>query len=867
MASANRDSPEPESNTGSFRGPVTIHYEGRTITHQEYMDLLAHAHDEETRRTVGPHLRINHMGESMPYTEYMNRIIADRENVPGQQPPSQQPSTPQRETGARPKTRTRRAESPSRDTTDRLVLTREEIEMIQRNALDNLPAQQLGTAAATNAILSGRITLGDGSIFDPQLGSVHPPSINRPSDNSDDSDTEVVIEATIHNESLDGDDDDQMLNNAATLVEHPDHYHSLPTIQVQDDPTLGGAAASLPSLPHSDEEEEQDDADEDINYPAYADGNFLQQPIDGVPRIIREKVDASLVKRIIMITVMNGDPNTANPTIFRARELIDILFNVSGGTPKPLTSGFYVNLHTIEDRATSIARTAYLLPRAAAFRDIMPWLTCLPTLINGAVHGITLPTALALSDEELARFAAHHAPEFYDMAVASGEDLDLCRIVTEHLTMVYPLIYRDGDSDQAVPLYKLIFLGRDHIPPDYRTELFLQNIPEVIINNKVQLNPSCIVPHLQTYKKSNHALSLNEIKYRISQAFNTTGQPLNMIAAAFRHGQFLNYRGDDPAHLSPHDPDSQIIYVSVEEAPWQENDVYTVAIDRYGADWENIIRQQSNITRPVELTFPALDNLRSSRRVYKTRFRDVIFLIREWDPASLICDQHRTAEGRLTPRVLCVAPEDQRLPQMDGIIADWHGDFHVSRDHKELTWPGWESDTRRHGEYIRRLTPGSSRHNPVRVLRAGHTTWDLLIAMGDAIPFNFNRLSLHSNEIVYRPGQHICNPHDVHSYEYLPEQDRFIATGPSHAIPQAQVLPGQYMLLKRCGLCNWIYGRVVQCLPCGHLYCTVCLGLTSLVTVDKMVCLFCWTVPEKVRGKNPQSPPTITHYTINPLPF
>ena len=850
MASANRDSPEPDPNptdNDENQNLFTINHEGRTITHREYIDLMTYAHDvhEAARRAVGPYLTINYDGETLTHQQYVDRIAAERARYASQQP-TNQPA----DTGARPKTKP--AESlrinPRTGTpSGRVIPTLECLNLLQRAALDQLPAQQLGSASITRAIASAtpeEITLGDGSIFNPQLGIVRPPDDDQPPAASNDSDADVIVEGTVHSESFNTDNEDQMLVTAATLAENDEN-------QDPNNPTPDGAHANIPSLPPTDDEDEQDDTESEDDLPDFADGNFLQQPIPGVPHIIRQKVDISLVKRIIMVTLMNGDPNTTRPTVLRAKELIDVLFHVSGGVPKPLTSGFYLNLSTQENRAISIARTSYLLPRATTYRDILPWLNSLPNLINEAVNGITLPTAMALTDEDLARFAAYHAPEFYDTAVAHGDDLDLCRIVTNSITMVYPLIYKEGDSDQAVPLFKVVFLGREHVPPDYRTELVLQNIPEVIINNQVQETPSYIVPHLQTYKKINHDIYLNEIRHRISTAFNTTGQPLNMIADAFRRGQFLTYLGNNPAHLNPHDPDAQIIHVSIEQAPWQEHDVYTAAINKFGANWENTIRQQSHINRPVELTFPTLQRLRESRRVYTTKHKGTPYLIREWDTASLICDYSRTHEGRLTPRVLCIIPENRRLPQMDGITADWHGEFSVEARHDELTWPNWTEDIRRHGQYIRRLTPGGSRHIPIRTLRAGHTDWDLLIALGDAIPFNFNRLSLHSNEIVYRPGQHVCDPHDVESYQYLPERDRFIATGPSHAIPQAQVLPGQYMLLKRCGLCNWIYGRTVQCLPCGHLYCTVCLGLTSLVTVDKMVCLFCWTVPERVRGKSP----------------
>ena len=89
-----------------------------------------------------------------------------------------------------------------------------------------------------------------------------------------------------------------------------------------------------------------------------------------------------------------------------------------------------------------------------------------------------------------------------------------------------------------------------------------------------------------------------------------------------------------------------------------------------------------------------------------------------------------------------------------------------------------------------------------------------------------------------------ANPHRVEDEDYL--QKSFIVGGPWNAIPDTRALVSTELNLKRCGLCQWVYGRTVRCHPCGHLVCTVCLGLTALVTVDRMICLFCWTVPQHV---------------------
>ena len=44
---------------------------------------------------------------------------------------------------------------------------------------------------------------------------------------------------------------------------------------------------------------------------------------------------------------------------------------------------------------------------------------------------------------------------------------------------------------------------------------------------------------------------------------------------------------------------------------------------------------------------------------------------------------------------------------------------------------------------------------------------------------------------------------------------------------------------------QWVYGRVARA-DCSHIICTVCLGVTALITLDNYVCTFCWRVPKYV---------------------
>ena len=120
------------------------------------------------------------------------------------------------------------------------------------------------------------------------------------------------------------------------------------------------------------------------------------------------------------------------------------------------------------------------------------------------------------------------------------------------------------------------------------------------------------------------------------------------------------------------------------------------------------------------------------------------------------------------------------------------------------------------------------------------------MAFGTRFPKDFNpwrvpiKIEDGKSKITMAVGQHAANPHNVLGKQHM--KTGFIAGGPLNTIPDTRALPSVELNLKRCGLCQWVYGRVVHA-DCQHTVCTVCLGLTALITVDRYICLFCWKVP------------------------
>ena len=185
------------------------------------------------------------------------------------------------------------------------------------------------------------------------------------------------------------------------------------------------------------------------------------------------------------------------------------------------------------------------------------------------------------------------------------------------------------------------------------------------------------------------------------------------------------------------------------------------------------------------------------------------FQIRAGDPASLVCDHQYQGAASIYPRIVCTS-QANLLPELSpGMGQKFDGHWTIQpRD--ELPWPGWTTKTRQRGDYVRPLQLGSPRAKPVRVLpdNTSNTGYDLLVGFGQRLPPDFNVNRVPSTKDVMHYEQQACNPWDLGEHHFL--QHPFIAGGPLVTIPSTRVKHGAELNLKRCQLCQWVYGRVIK---------------------------------------------------------
>ena len=142
----------------------------------------------------------------------------------------------------------------------------------------------------------------------------------------------------------------------------------------------------------------------------------------------------------------------------------------------------------------------------------------------------------------------------------------------------------------------------------------------------------------------------------------------------------------------------------------------------------------------------------------------------------------------------------------------------------------------------------------------------MLYAHSRSIPQEFNTGVLYvGQDRLYRGQQATISPHSLEALDDLKPENKFLANEPWEAIPPTEHSPGDCFTWVRCQLCQWTYGRLVKAIPCNHTICGVCLGkytkalkpnqtnntnitagLTSLVTVNRYVCLVCFEVPDRI---------------------
>ena len=174
-----------------------------------------------------------------------------------------------------------------------------------------------------------------------------------------------------------------------------------------------------------------------------------------------------------------------------------------------------------------------------------------------------------------------------------------------------------------------------------------------------------------------------------------------------------------------------------------------------------------------------------------------------------MCDHQYQGPATIYPRVLCTANANL-LPELSpGMGQKFDGQWTIQpRD--EIPWPGWTTKTRQRGDYVRPLQLGSPRAQPVRLLpdNTGNSNFDLLVGYGARIPEDFNEHRVPRLKRVMHREQQACNPWDLKEHHYL--KHPYIAAGPLVTIPSTRVNHGAELNLKRCCLCQWVYGRVIR---------------------------------------------------------
>ena len=123
------------------------------------------------------------------------------------------------------------------------------------------------------------------------------------------------------------------------------------------------------------------------------------------------------------------------------------------------------------------------------------------------------------------------------------------------------------------------------------------------------------------------------------------------------------------------------------------------------------------------------------------------------------------------------------------------------QERRELPWPGHTSRIRQRGQYIRILYPGDPRAQPVKVLEAGNTDYDLFVAFGNRFPEDFNEWRVPRDMKFMAREQLAANPWDIREHQFL--EKPYVAGGVLSTIPSTRVNTGLELNLKRCCLCQW----------------------------------------------------------------
>ena len=540
--------------------------------------------------------------------------------------------------------------------------------------------------------------------------------------------------------------------------------------------------------------------------------------------VARYSPDGEIITRAVCAVLLWGPPGQIHATLIRAKSFLEYIGALHVNWRQyALPVDFTVDLTSIETRAYSIAELfAYMAPMAA-YRYYKDRIMGFAEHLNRTSTCLSNTTALVMTDDEIKRFLANYGREIRNLAKQLDRERDqlyLLQTVMDLLTK-WPTLRLDEEGNKAnVPLSDLIYIGGEANPEGLGPYLTgLKDIPTVFHGDQEVVNG--ITSQNIRSRKVNQLTLKGDIKRRLSSLFYAENTIISRMVGHFHLDMFFRADG------TPDTDDPEVEVDDRRNKPGSYRIQEKLAAE-HGDRWEWIARGRTN-NPLVPLRFEQ-DLYRKSTTTYVVRRGDSQYTIREFDPASLICDQARTDQGRLDPRVICMAPEHIRIRQLADIRVNFNGNY-VIPNRREIPWPKWRHEHRKRGHYVRYggIRPGSARSLPVTHYPEAYDKTDYLFAPGDTSPASFNFGRLPRGKSAMNLFQKASSPFHGAGYEYLPEADRFIAGGPLSTIPGNRSFPGKDLSLKRCDLCGHVYGRIVHSVSCGHDICTVCLGLTVLV--------------------------------------
>ena len=346
------------------------------------------------------------------------------------------------------------------------------------------------------------------------------------------------------------------------------------------------------------------------------------------------------------------------------------------------------------------------MPPHKGLEKFKEWLSIrvLGPQMKKAVQGALNPTALLLTQNDVRNFAADYAPIFreHHPNEAEMEPDQLLHDIFAHLAKWQRINVTKPEDLKTIPLHKLVYLGDqfspEEIDPDEH-QLILTNFPEIYINGE-RCNTNTIVDMDAINEEACNTLR-EAIGNRILESgFKSWNDPLWSMKEGFMNRVFFNANGDGV------DPNRLVLPDIVDEYDMMEYDPCQLLMTQFGTNWQKISTDYTGVEFPLPATKRQLNY--HSKRVYITHRNGVSYKIREWDPASVINDMHKTGMGTLYPRVACLAPKDIRPQQLHGIAVNFSGPFRM-QSRSEIEWPGWESEVRRHGQFITQVKPGIDR--------------------------------------------------------------------------------------------------------------------------------------------------------------